>query len=704
MEEEVDIYTPPIKEQIPLSVDADNSGFEDIMEGGIIKTKLNEDVIIHRIAKDLYKNPFSGVRELFNNSVRACKLAEKKYGQEDSLITITVDYHKHSISIADNGIGISKEVFKKVLRELGVSNNHDGTEIGQFGMGFASYTTLSSVITLDTHARNGDRYKLLAKDGMSFQPIGDSTQEKYGTTLEMVCYPKIDLRGLLIKIADMMMFSGVPSILKRVGFENENLEQKFERLTFVEYAYEQHKEERIIHINNDDFELIAVTGKWDYNNNENSIFLLNSPIMADIDNPGFSDFFLNIKNERKFPPMPDRDRMREESEKMLDKLISDALEEYFSTLNIHNYDELLKSDRKLQFIWLCQMKQAWLPKDVDGALMASLRDVRVYTLGEKTRNAIPFFNHLESHLKMVWLQNSNRAVVLKIKELGYDIITVTKGTYEDWETNINHIKAFGIPEAKEFLKSRKETIPKLKKIKKKWNLSCYSEMEEHDIHQRKITEKEINMNVICLDSIPVADFKKILSPCRTNHIFVRNDSCLKGKEYRKYSEWSENEVPHLTFSTSRGMMTVEDIAEWMKDSGKKCVVVNFSALAYASTISKMDGLYIMDVNATLPLKVYYPEIRFDFISLTSLMRQDTEHRMASKLLANMLDTCHIISIDKTTSKYYDDLYSFRLSTRDKHIKFMDCIPNLKLNVKFSHISINNKDSRLSIIDGVMELC
>ena len=703
MKEEVEVYISPTKKQVPLPIDVDTSGFEDIMQNGIIKTKLNEDVIINRIAKELYKNPSSGIRELYNNSVRACQMAEEEYGQTDSLIFITFDANRHSITIADNGVGISKERFKKVLRELGVSDNHDGTKIGQFGMGFASYTTLSSVVTLDTHARNGDRYKILAKDGMSFQPIGDSIQEAYGTTLEMVCYNTVDFNTLVKQIKNMCMFSGIRSIVVTQGFEFGNFSLEFDPLTISDFVKEHYSQERIIHIDNDDFELVAVIGKHDYNKIESNVFLLNSPIMAEINFDGFSGFFLNIKNERKFPPMPDRDRMREGSEKALDILISKEMINYFSTLNIHNYKEFLNSERKLQFVWLCQMKQEWLPKSVDHNLMHLLGTTTVYPPGKKKRETDNFFKYLESHPKLVLIKQSNKSIISKIQELGYDVITVTKGMYEDWQLNIANILEFGVPEAKEFLKSRKETIPKMEKSKREWDLICYTAGNNDNVHQRRITEKEINMNVIRLDTISVNECKDILKSCRTDHIFVRNDSCLNGKECRKYSEWSENEVPHLTFMTSCGMMTVKDIVKHIGLTKEKnrCHVFDFNTSGYEKPIAGMDGFYVLDINATLPLKAYDSNLCFDFENFHSVMELDTEHKMVSKILKNMFNNCRVRHIVlRTESQLYYEKYSFRLRTRDKKFKLTNHIPILKKEVVFSHISIKmDKDD--TIIEGVI---
>ena len=65
MDEEIETYSPETEEQKPLPVKGDTTGFEDVLEkDGLISTRLNEKVIIQRIAKALYKNATSGLIEL----------------------------------------------------------------------------------------------------------------------------------------------------------------------------------------------------------------------------------------------------------------------------------------------------------------------------------------------------------------------------------------------------------------------------------------------------------------------------------------------------------------------------------------------------------------------------------------------------------------------------------------------------------------
>ena len=699
MKEEVEIYTPPIKEQVPLPIEVDNTGFEDIMEGGVIRTKLNEDVIINRIAKELYKNPVSGIRELYNNSVRACQLAEEEYGQTDSLITVTLDLDTRKITIEDNGIGISKERFKKVLRELGTSDNHDSTKVGQFGMGFASYTTLSSALILDTHARNEDQYRMIAKDGMSFQVIGNSTQDNYGTKLEMICHSEIDLTLFIRKLEDMMLFSGVHSIIKKRGFPYENLSHEFHPLTLMEHVLQFHNRDTIIHIDHDDFELVGVIGDLRGSGNIKEVFLLNSPIHASVHNEGFSELFLNIKDERKYPPMPDRDRMREESEKDLNALIYRELEDYFSTLSINNYEEYLMSDRQLEYLWVCQQRPTFIPESMDADRIMELARIHVYPPGDKKGLSSNFFTYLEGHREVVMLKSSHKGIIRKIRDQKMDMFMLRKGLDGEWKREEEIIQEYGILEAKDYLKNNKIKFPTLEREAKEWKLVCYSEGNRYGVNSRNIGEREINRNVIRLDGISVNDFKEMLRECKTNHIFVRDDACLNGKDCRLYSEWKENEVPHLKFLTSYGMKTVKEIAKIVHESKNDsiCQICAFNTIGYEKEVSKTNGFRILDMYATLPIKVYDRTIVFDYVPLVNFVNHvDSTHNIVGKILLDMFEECDLSSVRLFSEEGYTNVYSFRLWTPDKKIKFISFVASLKREVEFEHITIERGEHGVNI--------
>ncbi len=562
--EEIETYSPDIKESVPVPVDADTTGFEEVMEkDGLINTKLNERVIIQRIAKDLYKNATSGLRELYNNSVRACRVAVKKYGEEKPLIRITMNEKTRKLTITDNGIGVSKERFKKVLLELGTSDNLDAGEVGQFGMGFASYMTLSSVVMIDTRARNGDQYRMMAKDGMTFQPVGDAQLRGYGTQLEMTCYENVNFGTLCNKLERIVKYSGVPTILELNNFDyypdsftrgaNSILQCTFDEDV---KSYTTAKTDRI-EIKTEEFHLIAlVSGRYVTNNNDH-VHLLNVPIESNIEMP-FSWWILNIKDERRFKPMPDRDRMTEEADNKLEGLLDKVVKKYFSDLDIQTYQQFLESKRKNEFLWLCN--------NVDYAptqMREVLTDVNRCTVRKVVYNTKSFDDsslvwQLVDNYHVIYQGYKNRGVTEKVKEFEPNslLITTKKTKKTHWKQHVAFMAKFGIPSAKQILIDHKVKMPKNSKLDLEVIGHTHSDYYQHEI----VDLDDIDENVIRVDNMPMADMIRYVKAFINPYTFVRNATELDEYDSRDYSEWLK-EIPNIMCATNHGAKSIKELAE-----------------------------------------------------------------------------------------------------------------------------------------------
>jgi len=284
-EEKITTYSPKVTEQVALGVEG---------AGEIEATKINEKVIIQRIAKDLYKNASSGMRELYMNSVRACKDAAKSIGGVEVYypkVIVTMNEKERTLIIEDNGIGITEQMYQQVLRVLGTSSNLDGAETGQFGMGFASYMTLSSVVIIDTVAMDGTSFKRIAKDGQSFQRLGNADRTTHGTTLSMTCYDQVSFSELCNKFSQIAKYSGVPTDLVLSEFEyepsmfrngvNEIEQYRFDDEALATKTYKQD----LVNIETDDFHLVALVAVAHNSSNYDHVYLLNVPIESSINLP-----------------------------------------------------------------------------------------------------------------------------------------------------------------------------------------------------------------------------------------------------------------------------------------------------------------------------------------------------------------------------------------------------------------------------------
>lgn len=117
------------------------------------------------MGENIYNDKKCGLREIIQNSIDACKLMkeeskkleEYKYNPYIPKIIIRIDELKKSVTIFDNGIGMSFDIIKKYFLNVGVSyyNSNDCkyrgysyTPIGNYGIGFLACFMLSNNIQI----------------------------------------------------------------------------------------------------------------------------------------------------------------------------------------------------------------------------------------------------------------------------------------------------------------------------------------------------------------------------------------------------------------------------------------------------------------------------------------------------------------------------------------------------------------------------
>lgn len=578
-EEEIEIYSTPTESQQKLNLDTKGSGFEDVMdENGDIHTQLNEKVIIRRIAKDLYKGAKSGLRELLMNSYRGCEDGVELFGHKDPHITITLNEAERLVIIEDNGRGITKARFKKVLRVLGDSDNFDGTKTGQFGMGFASYLTLSSVVTIDTRCDNGDNYQMIYRDCYTSKYAGLSNLESHGCKLTLTCYPEVSFSELSDVLYEITRFGSIPTTVIIEDFEDtpEDFDigtNEVEQTKFDSDAdnFETEGKHNVIRIETEDFALTAIFGTG--TGHRANVSLLNVPIDSKINCP-FYWWVINIKDERKFLPMPDRDRMREESDKALQLLVDKEIKKYFATIDIKNYNDYMNFDRKEEFIWLIG-NPIWATQDSQ-PLLGNLNQCvfrRVdYTIKKDFSNHhLTWWLHEGGDAGIIYQGFKNETHTEKVMPFlraKCIVLTAHKANRNPWDKYLDTIETFGVPQVKQVLKDNKVKIPK----KKREAGAAYLEIKGHtnrdayDVNDLKL--EDIDENCIRVDDRSMTAMMNLVKEFRTKYTFLRNTPALKTTPCMSMSEW----VPTLAKSevmTSKGSMTIEALLK-LKDKITYC--------------------------------------------------------------------------------------------------------------------------------------
>tara|TARA_R110000824_G_scaffold6766_5_gene31221 strand:- start:12205 stop:14547 length:2343 start_codon:yes stop_codon:yes gene_type:complete len=390
--DKVETYEPKVDmsyENDMPEVDGQDS-FKDIIdEHGNINIIINSEVIGQTLAKKIYSSWKSGLRELFNNEARACRMAKKMGGNPTLVITINPNESSRELSIQGvDSLGITKAMFNKVLRVIGTSGNQDGEEIGQFGMGFISYALLTDAVLLETWSReNNEHYAMLCDSGLKFKPIPLSkdndveNMSDYGTKLTMTCNDDVSFSEAIELIHKLARFSQIPTKIilldnvESIGYRSVDYEKgiiecpmynngmeyirQSEHLNYLRDTKATDESKVMFYeeitIDNEDyrFDGIMIVKKSKYgaisiNDRTNSIPLLlaGTAVESQIKTNGFAVALMNVKNERKFSPVASRDALEYRSIEALEAQLKADLKEYMSKYNMEDIDDYNKSINK----------------------------------------------------------------------------------------------------------------------------------------------------------------------------------------------------------------------------------------------------------------------------------------------------------------------------------------------------------------------
>lgn len=564
-EEKVDTYSTKVEPQQTLEIPKNDDSWDDVLDdNGVIPTTLNVPVMVQRLAKDIYKNATSGIRELYMNAVRGCTDGVELFGYKDPHITVTINKLERIITIEDNGRGITKARFKQVLRKLGTSDNFDGKTTGQFGMGFASYMTLASVCVLDTIGDNGDNYKMLCRDGTSSKPAGKADIDSHGVKLTLTCYPKVNFHAVCDKLYDTARHASVPTtvIIEEFEYAPNHFRDgvnEIKQVKFDENIPDDVKENMMI-IDTEDFTLIGSdTIEYD----EGYVYLLNVPIDSEIEVP-FSYWTINIKDERKFQPMPDRDRMREESDEVLQAKITDAIHEHFSTMNIETYDDYINSEYRVEYLWLMDHIE-YAPELMQQRLRQlnnciSLREV-IYAKEQPAAHRLSYWLRVSGAAGITYQGFKNKAYTGKVKQYIHQdckLIIAKKGKNYKWQDSVKILEDFGVPIVKQILKDNKVKIPKL--VKENIDERTILGHEHVRMYNTKnYIYKDIDDTFIRTDILKMNDMISFVRNYPTNMTFLRNEPILKNTECQSLSGWLDK-FKHVKIKTNKGLIVADTLA------------------------------------------------------------------------------------------------------------------------------------------------
>src|SRR4028118_128182 len=172
-----------------------------ILEQGNIT--IHTENIFPIIKKSLYTDHEIFLRELISNAVDAIqKLKMVSFAGEvdgeldEPEIQITIDKDQKTLSISDNGIGMTADEVKKYINQVAFSSaeefihkyqkDADQQIIGHFGLGFYSSFMVASQVEIDTLSyKQGAQAVHWSCDGSPAFQLEDSTRTQRGTTVTL---------------------------------------------------------------------------------------------------------------------------------------------------------------------------------------------------------------------------------------------------------------------------------------------------------------------------------------------------------------------------------------------------------------------------------------------------------------------------------------------------------------------------------------
>lgn len=182
--------------------------------------------ILDLMINSIYTNKEIFLRELISNASDAIdklKFISLTDGtvNSDFKIKIDIDKEKRTLTITDNGIGMSEEDLEKNLGTIAESgtlafklkneNKTDAELIGQFGVGFYSAFMVADKIEVTTKAFNGESGLKWTSSGAEGYEIEKVNKETVGT--EIVLYLKED--GEEYKYSDFLEEYKIISLIKQ---------------------------------------------------------------------------------------------------------------------------------------------------------------------------------------------------------------------------------------------------------------------------------------------------------------------------------------------------------------------------------------------------------------------------------------------------------------------------------------------------------
>ncbi len=198
--------------------------------------KTESQKLLDMMINSIYTHKEIFLRELISNAsdaidklyFRSLTDSDVKMSKSDYAITIAADKSARTLTISDNGCGMSAEELEANLGTIAKSGSFDfkrenaqGEDvdiIGQFGVGFYSAFMVADKITVKSRVWGSDSASIWESEGVSGYTVGECEKSSFGTEITLYIKPDTDdekysefleewrLRGLIKKYSDYIRY------------------------------------------------------------------------------------------------------------------------------------------------------------------------------------------------------------------------------------------------------------------------------------------------------------------------------------------------------------------------------------------------------------------------------------------------------------------------------------------------------------------
>ena len=171
------------------------------------KFKTETKRLLDMMINSIYTHKEIFLRELISNASDAIdkrhymSLTNNNIGCDNYQILVEADKENRTITITDNGVGmtldelkenlgtIAKSGSKEFLEAVEKENTPDVDIIGQFGVGFYSAFMVANKVTVLTKSVNEETAHLFSSEGLESYTIEDAEKEDFGSKITLLREP-----------------------------------------------------------------------------------------------------------------------------------------------------------------------------------------------------------------------------------------------------------------------------------------------------------------------------------------------------------------------------------------------------------------------------------------------------------------------------------------------------------------------------------